>query len=359
MTLPDAYVAYKSTLPRHGHGVLWNLETFTKAVPLRYPGITLKPGQTWTGTKGKYIFICSEHGEYEAYAENFLSSSPKNGSGCGGCKYEAISSITSHKRFYDGNKLYGPRRLIKQKQPTRMCLTDRLPIGHTNQDGAQVIEHIRKAGERTKLRCKCPVCSNEQWIVRSDDYQKPGNSTHCGCQARHDHAVKFGRSDKVAFAPCHLYIFNSIASTAWKVGITNNLRSRPSKSYEGLLWSTDPMPRAHAWVIEQILHYNLTQQGLQLTEHELDEIGVVWKKGEAGRTELFCPFDLDTIVDTVKQLRQELEETTWLDLLDRYIPFEDMTAGQRFRWDGGRMVQRQPSCDKYQGLALPSLFSVI
>jgi hypothetical protein len=69
---------FKATLPTNWKGVVWNIETFSTYVNLRYPHVTVKGGQEWRGimkdgVNQRYTFLCSKHGEYEAKASHILA----------------------------------------------------------------------------------------------------------------------------------------------------------------------------------------------------------------------------------------------------------------------------------------------
>jgi hypothetical protein len=72
---------YKASLPRQNHGrrgVLWTMETFATYVNLLYPHVTVVGGQVWSAVTAKYTFICSYHGEYQAWGNSVIA----DGRGC-------------------------------------------------------------------------------------------------------------------------------------------------------------------------------------------------------------------------------------------------------------------------------------
>ena len=241
MCKPQAYIDYVSTLPCKWRGdtrvILWTIESFAKAVPLRYPGYSLKPGQTWRGVMAKYIFICPHHGEFKAITANFLKDSAcHQGAGCKRCMIEAKRNIS------------------------------RALVGTTNSDGVMALEidfrwrtdSHRKAGgyESAVLRCRCPHCGNEEWWVQAGHFQQPGHSTHCGCQGKRETIGTHLRNKKKAESLAMLYISPVWYDLFTKIGITNDFTRRSTQHevvYEGAYFVSHLMPRAWVFVAEQIL----------------------------------------------------------------------------------------------------------
>ena len=59
------------------------MESFSTYVNLRFPHITVKPGQNWKFTKGTYTFICRYHGEFQEQGSRMMRG---NKSRCPGCE---------------------------------------------------------------------------------------------------------------------------------------------------------------------------------------------------------------------------------------------------------------------------------
>ena len=95
---------YKDGLPKrpNGRGIEWNMESFSVWTNLKYPHITLAPGQVWTGVSSKYRFICEKHGEYEARAAHVLIDCSQ--CQCKGCEAESRASSAGFWRATRGTK---------------------------------------------------------------------------------------------------------------------------------------------------------------------------------------------------------------------------------------------------------------
>jgi hypothetical protein len=152
---------------------------------------------------------------------------------------------------------------------TRERLRDisRALVGTTNKDNVTALDikfewkniRSRKAGggETARLRCRCPHCGNEDWWVRASNFQKQGNSTHCGCQKVkreniNTHLNKKGWAEGKAM----LYISPVWFDQFIKIGITNDFNRRSTAHdvvYDGAYFVSHLLPRAWVYVAEQIL----------------------------------------------------------------------------------------------------------
>ncbi len=88
------FLDYRSTLPKDGRGVIWTIESFSKAVTLLAPGYIVEDGQTWLGTQQTLTLVCPEHAPYVVRPRKFLDQSLD--SGCASCR--------SQKRVYSAGK---------------------------------------------------------------------------------------------------------------------------------------------------------------------------------------------------------------------------------------------------------------
>lgn len=242
MSAPQEYIDfYNSLIPEGKKNAKWTIESFAQAVPLRYPGFSLKPGQEWQGTNAKYTFVCPNHGEFEIKADNFLIDNGIRGPGCRKCRIEASREAHRDKS----------RRLVST----------------TNADGVTALDikfewskdRSSKAGgvESARLRCRCPHCGNEEWWVRANNFQKSGHSTHCGCQKSIRESInKHIRNQAYSVSPCMFYICPVYFDQFIKIGITNNFVRRATShevTYDGAYFVSKLMPRAFCFVAEQIL----------------------------------------------------------------------------------------------------------
>lgn len=140
-------------------------------------------------------------------------------------------------------------------------------VGTTNSDGVSALEikwewtidRSLKAGgkEIARLRCRCPQCGNEEWWIRANDFQKPGNSTHCGCLKSSRETINTHLNNpRKASDPSMLYIVPVWYDQYTKIGITNNFTKRSKMhevGYDGAYFVSRLYPRAWVYVAEQIL----------------------------------------------------------------------------------------------------------
>ena len=300
--------------------------------------ITLCPGEVYVNSKAKVRVRCEVDGhEFQSTPDNLVNRKR----GCPACN--------------------------AAKTKARNDLITAAFVGQTTSDGHVILEHVgykqtpyqKNKGEigSAIYRYRCAQCGNEKAVAAGGSLKKNGHTTHCGCLSQRDSAHRFTRKEVTTTA--QLYVYTVRGGTAWKIGIAQDHEKRKTKSYEEFVWASIQMPRAECWAIEQIVHYQLTQLGLHIGEGELEECDVIFNDGEAGRSELFCVYDIEQIEMLVRKLCWELQFADWLEVLDKYIPFEDMSGRHLHRWDGHRVTTRQPSCDKHMGMVLPSLFSVV
>jgi hypothetical protein len=264
MTLPKEYVEYVGTLPIYRNsGIHWTIESFTQAVPLRYPGFKIVDDQVWVGARSKYKFVCPKHGEFEARACNFLLDSDKRGPGCKACQYEANS---------------------KAKRVLTLCL-----VGTTNSDGVIALEarwewgggvSIKAGGTETaRLRCKCPHCDNDQWWVWANSFKKKGHSTQCGCLKNQRENINTHLNNKrKAESPCHVYIAPVWDASFTKIGIAKDFEKRSRMhevQYETPYFLSPELPRAWCYTAEQIL-LRETMNELPSTPLPKEMVEVYW-----------------------------------------------------------------------------------
>lgn len=340
---------YKRTLPSNGKGVKWTIETYSQAVKLLYPEVGVVPGQEWKGVGTKLTHICEKHGEYEATPNKVLTQKGCHlGSQCSGCSAE------------------------KAKARKDVITADF--VGKVSPDGHIILEHVgyyqapsdKKRGcvGQAKYRYRCAACGSEDGVTTGADLKKPGHTTHCGCLSKRDSAIKFSRNKRSADAKCFLYLFTTDYDGAIKVGITNNLKTRPSKSYKTEEY-TIAGGRADCWAAEQVLLHRLRKLGVQYdledmpmfqTEEDVEN-GKAAKK-ESGGSEVFVNIGIPFVVEQMENLMIESIQIGWDKLLDKYIPLEDMCAYHLFRYDRETKRQYQPTGEGYEGQPYRSVFDL-
>jgi len=277
------------------------------------------PGQTWKNNYTKLWHYCIKHGAYETRPHDVLRED--QGSQCRGCKAE--------------------------KSKARKDAITAEFLGQTTPDGHKILEHVGykqiprdiKIGRigRAIYRYQCVVCGNTEATALGDSLKRLGNTTHCGCLGKKDSAQTFQRSQSQHDRSCHLYVYDTIADTGLKIGIASNLSKRETRSYGCQLY-TIQLKRAEAWGVEQVIHYIMRRMG---NSYDLTDVPA-WKneKGmEAGSTEVFYSVSMTWLIDLIQTLSQEVQVCGFDELIDRYIPIEDQTHRQLFRWDGNRLHQ--------------------
>ena len=330
---------YKDGLPKGRNGTAWTMDTFSVYVSMLYPHVTVVPGQIWTGSHTKYKFHCDKHGMYEANATHVLklTGTSAAGSQCPGCSNDATKARND-------------------------AITAAF-VGQTSPDGHLILEHIgyhqapscKKLGRIGKaiFRYQCAACGSTEGKARGNDLKKPGNTTHCGCLSKRDSRLKFTRSKKRASAPCHIYLFSTIGDTAMKIGIAKDVSKRASVSYEEELFVSAGLTRAQAWSVEQVMLHRFRKIGLT---YDLTNVPA-WQSGdESGGTEVFAYIDFMTVISQIRSLMFELLTLSWEQLLDKYIPLEEMTHHQLYRWDGKH--QHQTDGAGYTGQPYTSVFEL-
>ncbi|MDC0277603.1 HNH endonuclease [bacterium] len=112
----QAYLDYRSTLPRNGRGVIWTIESFSKAVTLLAPGFVVEDGQEYQGVKKPLWLVCPTHGGFQVISENFLTET--HGNGCAKCSQEAqvLSKRSKRKRLSNEAEKQKARELYADSQ---------------------------------------------------------------------------------------------------------------------------------------------------------------------------------------------------------------------------------------------------
>ena len=333
-----AAMAYKETLPCNGRGVKWTMVTVDKFVSILYPGTYFAPGQEWKGARKKYKLVCPKHGMYKARLDSVYRTEGKEnlGNQCQKCDAERTREITA--AF----------------------------VGQTSPDGHLILEHIGykatpsdvKNGKRGKAiyRYRCAVCGNEDAKGWGNALKKPGHTTHCGCLSKRDSRLKFSRNKKAAQSPCFIYLFSTIGTSAMKLGMSKNVKRRVSQgknSYENELYVSQELTRADAWAVEQVMLHRLRMIGLTF---DLENVPAWSEIQEAGGSEVFAYVDFIKVETQIRDLIREVKELGWEQLLDRYIPIEEMTHHQLLRWNGKRVIQSNG--DGYLGQPYSSVFDL-
>jgi hypothetical protein len=333
---------YKKTLPKGRGGTAWTMETFSQWVKLRYPEVRVVEGQMWGRNKDIYKFMCEDHGEYIATAQHVLNQTGKShlGSQCPGCK-AAKSGV-----------------MIKARQDKITAAY----VGQTSPDGHQILEHVgyrqtpthKKEGKQgaALYRYKCNVCGNEEAVSWGLNLKRPGHTTHCGCLSIRDSRLTFSKSQAKANASCYTYLYTVIGGTGVKLGISKNPDSRETRSYEEQCFIARTT-RANAWSVEQVLLHRYRKMGLT---YDLEDVPAFQSGDEAGGSEVFYSLDTPFLVSEMIDLLEEVETIGWQELLDRYIPVDEMNHRQLFYMDGKRMVQS--SGEGYIGTKYRSVFDL-
>ena len=250
MSLPQAFIDYRETLPKtsNGRGVLYTIETFATAIPLRHKGYQLMPGQEWKGNKAKYWLICPHHPNepFQVRANNFLLDNEGRGPGCEACRAD----------------------IFKDKS--------RALVGTTNSDGVTALEvewrTVKKKGTKNGtagaafLRCRCPHCANEDHWVAANSFQKPGKVTCCPrCSTTGAiNPKKLKQEPEKANRLVEFYLTTVGLDEFLKVGLAVSTEHRArGNNYEGELFVSEPLPLSWVWTAEQILKFRYRPKGFK------------------------------------------------------------------------------------------------
>lgn len=321
-----------------GKPTKWTTELIDEYLKENYPWVYLIPGQEYITASTKMWFYCTTpgHGYYQARWHKVSRIDGINGCQCPRCHTEKVK--------------------------TRNFGITAAFVGQTTKDGLKILEHVgyqqspshKKMGKsgRAIYRFLCPVCGSDHKKEYGNNLKRPGHITHCGCLSKRDSRNTFTKQKAKAEKPCFFYIFSTIGGSAKKIGISENIKRRVSKSYEQELFVSAAMPRAHAWAIEQVMLYQLRRIGLQFDLTDLP----AFEGKEAGGSEVLVSLELEKFLDLYRKLSAELDELGWEGLLDAYIPEPDMNNHQRFRWDGDRM--EVVSGEKFKGHIFNSVFDI-
>lgn len=256
---------YKQSLAKPGTTrVYWTMETFSTYVHLRYPHITVVPGQEWTRATSRYKFVCDKHGEYEAQANAILNHTTNRGPQCQGCQAENTA-----RRNYE------------------ITLSR---IGTTTPDGHLILEHVgyqakaanKKAGLRgdAMYKYKCANCGNDQAVAKGGNLFNPTAKTD-GCQecyTKRETIERHRRNKAKAMEPCQFYVASFYFDSYLKLGISKEYETRAAAgnsgnmyfdknltpeehykagnldlSYEHCWFLSPEYPRAWIFAVEQIL----------------------------------------------------------------------------------------------------------
>ena len=266
----------------------------------KFPHITLAGGVEIKRVKDMVPHHCSIHDElFEFGPYRITGSKGTRIPRCESCKKENMSAQ------------------LRAKSDRWLGKTNK--VGHTCLEIEHRLTH-RGNGEHSHLaymRYRCGVCGDESnWM--SSPHFISADKKSCGCY----HSIGGAENFKVfltnnewGMRPCMLYISPVWFDTYTKIGITDNYGRRAEGKaragsndepvpYDGAYFVSHLMPRAHIWVIEQILleetkHYSVCPK-------TLPEEMANW----SGKTEL-RKFDLDPewIENRFFELLYELQDS--------------------------------------------------
>ncbi len=263
--------------------------------------IKLRPGATYTTTRKPIKVECG-------VCDHQWCPTPANlliGKGCPQCNRERVRDIS------------------------------RALVGSTNADGVKALDvtfewkkdKASKAGgsQSARLRCRCPFCGNEGWMVQSSHFRSSGNSKHCGCQGRKRENINtFLNNEGWATSPSMFYVASIYYDTFTKPGITNDFNRRATEQgkypdhceYGGNFFCSKLLPRAVVWVIEQIILKETKRYEVPDSALPQEMLEPRW----GGRSELrSSKLDPDWFRERFFQLLEEIETTNWLKVYDKHL----------------------------------------
>ena len=129
--------------------------------------------------------------------------------------------------------------------------------------------------------------------------------------------------------------------------------SKGKNSYENELYVSQELHRSDAWAVEQVMLHRLRMIGLTF---DLENVPAWSEIQETGGSEVFAMIDFIKVETQIRELIREVKELGWEQLLDRYIPLEEMTHHQLLRWNGKRVIQS--TGDGYLGQPYSSVFDL-
>lgn len=133
----QAFLDYRDTLPKYNNcGTIWDIDSFSHAVTLLAPEITVAPGQEWQDNKSRLTLLCSEHGKYQVTPNDYLRDT--RDSGCQLCK--------TQKTIDAAGTLRAPRASEAEKNEARRLYTE---LGNY----AEVARITGRSGEAIRLWC--------------------------------------------------------------------------------------------------------------------------------------------------------------------------------------------------------------
>ncbi len=177
MTLPIAYQEYVKTLPRNGRGIKWDIDSFSIAVPLRYPGFTLKPGQEWKGSEEKMIFICSKHGEFDTQPRTFLLDSDNLGPCCVKCSAQKAKDSWGKKRQ--------PRATEAEKAKARKLRAE-------GKSYYEISDELNRS--RSAIQCWCDPKHLEKHRAKNAAYDIANRESNRDYSRRYYHETEHGKA---------------------------------------------------------------------------------------------------------------------------------------------------------------------
>ena len=204
----------------------------------------------------------------------------------------------------------------------RSCSCSKRGVGNTNKNetGKQhgKLTVLRWWGttwrHRNKWLCQCS-CGNQ--TVVTGDYLRNGDTKSCGClglahakrlgqtmgkyNRTQDNYIIFNTDKNYADRMCYLY-FVEVEKVIDKIGIANDITARSNKAYTEV-WYSRQMPRAFAWVVEQV--------ALNITKHARPENPPPLARLNKGESELRFGLPIDETVELLDELSDEAERLGW------------------------------------------------
>ena len=275
-------------------------ESYKQILAEKHPTITLCDGVEYEKARVRIRHHCSVHGE-DFYIAPYRITCPSMARTprCESCKKENMSAKIRAKSDH---------WLGKTNKAGHTCLEIEHREIHRGNGVHAPLAH---------MRYRCGVCGDESnWM--SSPHFISADKKSCGCY----HSIGGAENFKVfltnnewGMRPCMLYISPVWFDTYTKIGITDNYGRRAEGKaragsndepvpYDGAYFVSHLMPRAHIWVIEQILLEETKQYSV--CPKTLPEEMANW----SGKTEL-RKFDLDPewIENRFFELLYELQDS--------------------------------------------------
>ena len=172
-------------------------------------------------------------------------------------------------------------------------------------------------GLHSRYLCDCD-CGTKNHPVPSPYSLESGHTTSCGCLegSGKDTYKSFKENKQHRESYCELYFVEVAGGPLQKIGISVDTDQRAIDGKYSKIYKVEKrLPRAKAWVVEQILHYETLE--LFPSKEVVNAAGL--QQGYGGATELRVGLDTRKIIKRIDFLCEQALFISWRSMYERYL----------------------------------------